>query len=99
MLWDRRRIAFKRECYGAGITAAAVLNSRRTESSDHFFTANDFVPRDEEEARFEEIVFILQRELAWVTPEQYPQARETWKKNLTEKGLNAEEILLEVFEE
>jgi hypothetical protein len=88
----------------AGIVAAPVLNTRRTESSQHLFTEMDFVPRNEEEAQFEEIVSILQEQLAWLyaekaKPEQIEAARATWKKNLTEKGLNAEEILLEVFDE
>ncbi|MFL6314810.1 MAG: hypothetical protein ACJ71W_22115 [Terriglobales bacterium] len=88
----------------AGIVAAPVLNTRRTESSQHVFTEMDFVPRNEEEAQFEEIVAILQEQLAWLhaekaTPEQIAAARATWKKNLSDKGLDAEEILLEVFDD
>lgn len=104
LLWERRRIAFKRQCYVAGIVAAPVLNTRRTESSQHLFTEMDFVPRNEEEAQFEEIVAILQEQLAWLhaekaKPEQIAAARATWKKNLSDKGLDAEEILIEVFDD
>jgi hypothetical protein len=98
LLWERHRVAFKRGCYLAGIGASAAFNSRRTAHTQHMFTPMDFVGRPPEETQHDEIVMMLREQLADIPPEHQSAARETWFKNLSAKGLDAEEILLEVFE-
>jgi hypothetical protein len=91
-------VKFQRDCYVAGITAAAMFNSRRQDSTQPVLDAMDFCPRPAEEVQFEEIVSMLREQLGSLNPEQYAAARGTWLANLSAKGLPAEEILMEVFE-
>ena len=58
----------------------------------------DFVHRPAEETQQDEIVLMLREQLMDLKPEHHAAARKTWSENLASKGLNAEEILLEVFE-
>jgi hypothetical protein len=97
-LWDRREIAFKRDCYLQGIVASAVYNSRRTDSSQDILTPFSFVPRPAEDCQHDEIVMTLRAELSVLTPEQIPLARQKWFETLTQQKIpRVEEILLEVF--
>lgn len=98
LLWDRRRVEFKLKHYFAGIVAAEVWNSQRRADSQHLWTANEFIPRPAKDVQHDEIVLMLRQQLMELPPEHHAAARETWLKNLSSKGLDAKEILLEVFE-
>lgn len=98
LLWKRHEVAFKRSLYVAGTVAASIFNSRRTGHDQHIFSPMDFVPRPAEETQHDEIVLMLREQLMDLKPEDHAMARKTWAENLTSKGLDAEEIILEVFE-
>ncbi|HEV7675085.1 MAG TPA: hypothetical protein VGQ12_11200 [Candidatus Angelobacter sp.] len=98
LLWKRHIVAFKRMCYVGGIAGASAFNARRTEHSQHIFEPMDFVHRPAEETQHDEIVLMLREQLMDLKPEHHAWARKTMAENLTAKGLDAEEILLEVFE-
>jgi hypothetical protein len=98
LLWQRREMAFKRNCYLQGIVAASVYNSRRTEWRQEIFTPFNFVPRAATDCQHDEIVMTLRGELSGLTPEQIPLARAKWFETLTKQNVpKVEEILLEVF--
>jgi hypothetical protein len=99
LLWDRRYVAFKRQCYLQGIVAASVYNARRTDWKQDVLSPFDFVPRPPDQCMHDEHVMTLRAELCALTPEQIPQARQKWFETLTANNVpNAERILLEVFE-
>ncbi len=96
LLWDRRRINFQKQCYANAITAAAIYNTRRAEGQ-RLIDPMELVPRPAEEARIEEVTSMLQGFLASVKPDRIAAVRAEWRKNLTEKGLPADDILADVF--
>ena len=100
LLWERRKIAFKRNCYLQGIVAAAVYNSQRSEANQHVFKPREFVAMTPSEAEREELIEELLGQYAVIPPEKRDQARAIWLENLTKAGrTDAEEILEEVFSE
>lgn len=98
-MWDRRAIAFQRECYLHGLPASAAYNSRRTNSSQAIISPFDFIARSAEENQHDEIILMLRSELSSIPPEHIPAARQKWFETLTKNGVpDVEGILLEVFE-
>lgn len=96
-LWDRRQMIFKRQCYLAGIGAAAIYNVNRTSPEQQVFNPDDFVPRSQAEAERENLVRSIRKMIGGLSLTEQ-KVWETFSPRLIEMGVTeaeAQDILEE----